>query len=338
MQRAFDEMVAGWFKPVIDWMGPDVFAIIVGVVFALLFMQVNALFLVWCERKGAGHIQLRPGPKEHGPYGLFQTLIDGIKLMSKELILPRGVDIPVYVLAPILMIPPALVAFIVLPFGPLMIIRDMSVGVLLIFAFGSVTVLALLMAGFGSNNKYSLLGAFRSVSQIIAYEIPLILSAMCVVLMAGSFSLGKIVEAQVDNVWYVVVQPVAAVIYFICALAETNRAPFDIPEAESELISGFHAEYSGMGFALFFLAEYTNMFIVSAVAVALFFGGWHGPVLPGFVWFFIKTYFLVFTMIWTRWTFPRLRFDQLMTFAWKVMIPIAMLNLIATAVVIKLVR
>jgi len=338
MQTAFDQGLAYFFGPVIDFLGTDLFAILAGVIVALGFAQVNALFLVWLERKLAGHFQLRPGPKEHGPFGLLQTIVDGVKLLVKDLIRPRDVDWPMYALAPVILLAPPLVAFIVLPFGPLMIVRDMSVGFLLIFAFGSLTVLSLLMGGFASNNKYSLMGAYRSVSQIIAYEVPLILASMNIVLMTGSFSMTAIVDAQSGGLWNVIFQPVAALVFFTCALAETNRAPFDIPEAESELIAGFHTEYPGMRFGLFFLAEYTNMFIVSALATTLFFGGWRGPILPGFVWFFLKTYELIFVMIWARWTFPRLRFDQLMNFCWKVLVPVTMINLVVTAVVIKLVR
>ncbi len=338
MQTAFDQGLAYILGPVIDFLGTDLFAILAGVIVALGFAQINALFLVWLERKLAGHFQLRPGPKEHGPFGLLQTILDGVKLLVKDLIRPRDVDWPMYALAPVLLLAPPLVAFIVLPFGPLMIIRDMNIGFLLIFAFGSLTVLSLLMGGFASNNKYSLMGAYRSVSQIIAYEVPLLLATMNIVLMTGSFSMTAIVDAQSHGLWNVIFQPVAALVFFTCALAETNRAPFDIPEAESELIAGFHTEYPGMRFGLFFLAEYTNMFIVSAVAVTLFFGGWRGPVLPGFVWFLIKTYILIFVMMWARWTFPRLRFDQLMNFAWKLLIPVTMINVVVTAVVIKLVR
>ncbi len=338
MQIAFDQGLAHLLSPIVDWLGSDLFAVIFGLVLVLIFIQINALLLVWVERKLAGHFQLRPGPKEHGPFGLLQTIADGIKLLTKELIRPRSVDWPIYALSPILILLPALVAFIVLPFGPLMIVKDMNIGFLLIFAFGSLTVLSLLMGGFASNNKYALLGAFRSVSQIVAYEIPLVLAALNVVLMSGTLSMTGIVNAQQGGLWNVVFQPVAALVFFICALAETNRAPFDIPEAESELIAGFHTEYPGMRFGLFFLAEYSNMFIVSAVAVTLFFGGWRGPVLPGFIWFLIKTYLLIFVMMWARWTFPRLRFDQLMTLAWKLLIPVAMINVVVTAVVIKLVR
>ncbi|MCE5334662.1 MAG: NADH-quinone oxidoreductase subunit H, partial [Desulfobacteraceae bacterium] len=192
-----------------------------------------------------------------------------------------------------------------------------------------------------SNNKYALLGAIRSVAQNVAYEIPLLLAVMSVVLMVNSLSFSEIVNAQ-HRVWFILLQPIAGLVYLVSATAETNRAPFDIPEAESELVAGFHTEYSGMGFGLFFLAEYTNMFIVSAVAASLFFGGWQGPFgfsfgIPGVVWFLLKTYILIFVIMWVRWTFPRVRFDQLMNFSWKVMIPISLANLVATAVIMKLI-
>ena len=319
--------------------GSDWVRLIVGLLIVIGFSQINALFLVWLERKVAGHIQLRPGPKEVGPFGLLQTIIDGIKLIGKELITPRAADRKLFVLAPVLIFMPVLVSFLVLPFGPNLILRDMNVGVLLIFAFSTFSVLAILAGGWAANNKYALLGAVRSVAQNVAYEIPLLLTVVTVVLMTNSLRFAEIVAAQ-SKVWFVFFQPVACVLYLICATAETNRAPFDIPEAESELIAGFHTEYSGMRFGLFFLAEYTNMFIVCAVATSLFFGGWHGLFgfdlgIPGVVWFLLKTYFLLFVIMWVRWTFPRVRFDQLMNFSWKVMIPLSLVNLIITAAVLK---
>lgn len=324
-----------------DFISSDFIRLVVGLVIVLAFSQLNALFLVWLERKVAGHIQLRIGPKEVGPFGLLQTIADGIKLVGKELITPLSADRTLFVIAPVLVFMPVLVGFLVLPFGPDLILRDMNLGVLLIFAFSAFTVLAILAGGWAANNKYALLGAVRSVAQNVAYEIPLLLAAMSVVLMVHSLRFSDIVQAQ-GRVWFIFLQPVAGLIYLICATAETNRAPFDIPEAESELVAGFHTEYTGMRFGLFFLAEYTNMFIVSAVATSLFFGGWHGPFgfslgLPGVVWFLLKTYFLIFVLMWVRWTFPRLRFDQLMNFSWKVMIPLALVNLIVTAAVLKFV-
>ncbi len=321
--------------------GSDWVRLIVGLVIVLAFSQLNALFLVWLERKVAGHIQLRPGPKEVGPFGILQTIADGIKLVGKELISPAAADRKLFPIAPILVFMPVLVGFLVLPFSPDLIIRDMNVGVLLIFAFSTFSVLAILAGGWASNNKYALLGAVRSVAQNVAYEIPLLLAVLSVVLMVNSLQFSHIVEAQ-NRFWFIFVQPVAGIIYLICATAETNRAPFDIPEAESELVAGFHTEYSGMRFGLFFLAEYTNMFIVCAVATSLFFGGWNGPFgfdlnIPGVVWFLVKTYILIFIIMWVRWTFPRLRFDQLMNFSWKVMIPLSLANLMLTALVVKFV-
>ncbi len=317
-----------------DWL-----RIIVALVLVLAYSQVNALFLVWLERKVAGHIQLRPGPMEVGPHGILQTIADGIKLVGKELITPSSVDRKLFIIAPVMVFMPVLVPFLVLPFGPNMIIRDMNVGVLLVFAFSSISVLGILAGGWAANNKYALLGGIRSVAQNVAYEIPLLLAVLAVVLMTNSLKFSEIVGAQ-GKVWFIFLQPVAGLIYLICATAETNRAPFDIPEAESELVAGFHTEYSGMRFGLFFLAEYTNMLIVSAVATSVFFGGWHGPFgydlgIPGVVWFLLKTYVLIFVIMWVRWTFPRVRFDQLMNFSWKVMIPLSLANLIVTAAVMK---
>ncbi|MEW6663938.1 MAG: NADH-quinone oxidoreductase subunit NuoH [Thermodesulfobacteriota bacterium] len=309
----------------------------IGFVLALTLVQLNALFLVWLERKVAAHIQLRIGPKEVGPFGILQTLVDGIKLVGKELIMARQSSLFLFLLGPVIVFTPVLVPFVVIPFGEYIVIRDLNVGLMLVFAFGSITVLAILMGGWASNNKYSLLGAMRSVAQNVAYEIPLLLAAMSVVMIAGTLSLHEIVEAQ-KGVWFVFYQPVGALLYLVAATAETNRAPFDIPEAESELVAGFHTEYAGMYFALFFLAEYTNMFIVASVATTLFFGGWSGPFLPGPWWFFLKVYVIIFVMMWARWTFPRVRFDQLMNFAWKYMIPIGLGNLLLTAFVLKLVR
>jgi len=306
-----------------------------GVIGVVTLVAVNALFLIWMERKVSAHMQLRPGPMEVGWHGAIQTVADALKLMGKELITPKDVDRWVYLAAPIVVFLPVLLSFLVIPFSQSLVIRDMNVGVLLILAFAALTVLAVLMAGWASNNKYSVFGAIRSVAQNIAYEIPLLITLMSIIIMVGSLSLVDIVNAQ-SQYWFVLVQPVAFILYLTCATAETNRAPFDLPEAESELVAGFHTEYSGMRFALFFLAEYTNMFIVAAVATVFFLGGWQGPFLPGIVWFFLKVYFVIFIIMWFRWTFPRVRFDQLITFAWKILIPLAFANLIITAFIMKL--
>ena len=315
--------------------GKEAIRAIVGLVGVLAFVLFNALLLVWAERKVAGHMQRRLGPKEVGPYGLLQSIADSLKLLGKEILTPRFVDRPLYYLAPIIVFIPSLVAFVVIPFDARLQVRDINVGIVLILAFSSLNVIAILLAGWSSMNKYSLIGGIRSVSQNVAYEIPLLLSLLPVILLAGSLSLKEIVEAQ-SKVWFIFYQPVAFVIYFICAVAETNRTPFDLPEAESELVAGFHTEYSGMRFAMFFLAEYTNVFIVSAIATTFFLGGYKGPVLPGIIWFFLKSYLLVFIIMWFRWTFPRVRFDQLLNFSWKFLIPLALANLIVTGWCLKL--
>ena len=311
--------------------------LLLGLAGVLGLVLFNALILVWAERKVAGHMQRRIGVKEVGPFGLIQSLADAIKLLGKELITPDKVDRPLYYMAPILIFVPALVSFVVIPFGAGLQVWDVNVGILVILAFSSLGVLSILIAGWGSNNKYSLIGAVRSVAQNVAYEIPILLSLLPVVFITGTLSMKEIVEAQRGG-WFIYShwQILAFIIYFIAAVAESNRTPFDLPEAESELIAGFHTEYTGMRFALFFLAEYTNVLIVCSIATTFFLGGYLGPVLPGFLWFLIKTYLLVFVVLWFRWTFPRVRFDQLLNFSWKVLIPLSFLNLLFTGGLLKL--
>lgn len=315
--------------------GKEVVRTVVGLVGCFIVVIGNAIMLTWAERKVAGHMQRRIGPKEVGPFGLIQSFADSVKLLGKELLTPADVEKPLYFLAPTLIFVPVLVSFVVIPFDGFLQVKDINVGILVILAFSSLTVLSILIAGWGSHNKYSLIGAVRSVAQNIAYEIPLLLSILPIIFMANSFSLRDVVEAQ-KGLWFVVYQPVAFLIFFVASVAETNRTPFDLPEAESELVAGFHTEYSGMRFSLFFLAEYTNMFIVSAIAVTFFLGGYQGPILPGVVWFFMKTYLLVFVLLWFRWTFPRVRFDQLLNFSWKILIPVSFLNLLVTGGILKL--
>jgi NADH-quinone oxidoreductase subunit H len=298
---------------------------------AILFVSVNALFLVWMERRVAAKIQLRRGPIHVGPQGLLQTIADAVKLVSKELVLPKDADKFTYLLAPLLVFAPVLSAFLVLPLDRNFVMRDLNIGFLFVFTLTNLSFIGIFIAGWSSNSKYALLGSMRAVAQNISYEIPLLLSTMGVVIAAETMKMSLIVDAQ-HKAWFIVSQPLAFLIFFCASLAEANRAPFDIPEAESELVAGFHTEYSGMRFALFFLGEYTAIFVSSAVAATLFLGGWQGPpILPGAAWLLLKTYFLVFVIMWVRWTFPRLRSDQLMSFAWKVLIPFALLNIFATA-------
>ncbi|MBI4352919.1 MAG: NADH-quinone oxidoreductase subunit NuoH [Candidatus Omnitrophica bacterium] len=308
----------------------ETFKIVLLGTLAILFVAVNALFLVWMERRVAARFQLRRGPIHVGWQGSLQTLADALKLLSKELVFPHEANKFLYLLAPLLAFAPIVCAFVILPLGPGAVIRDLNVGFLLLFALTNISFIGIFMAGWASNNKYGALGSMRAVAQNISYEIPLLLSTMGVVMAAQTMKLSEIVSLQ-EKAWFITVQPLAFLLFFCSSLAEANRAPFDIPEAESELVAGFHTEYSGMRFALFFLGEYTAIFVSSAVAAALFLGGWQGPLLPGPFWLLLKTYALVFTVMWVRWTFPRLRSDQLMNFAWKVLIPFGILNVFGTA-------
>ncbi len=303
----------------------------------LAFISISAMFLIWWERKVSAHIQSRLGPMRVGWHGWLQSIADTIKLLLKENIVARDTDKVSFWLAPVLVFVASFLPFVVIPFGKNLIARDLNLGLLYILAVTSLGIIGIFMAGWGSGNKYSLLGGMRTAAQIISYEVPLVLSILGVVMISGTLSMIKIVEAQ-RGVWFIFYQPLAFIIYLISAMAEVNRAPFDIPEAESELVAGFHTEYSGMKFAMFFLAEYTNMFTVSAIAVTLFLGGWLGPFFPGPAWFLLKVYFLIFVMMWVRWTFPRLRVDQLMSFAWKFLLPLAFVNILVTGLILVLKR
>ncbi|MGM0759096.1 MAG: NADH-quinone oxidoreductase subunit NuoH [Thermodesulfobacteriota bacterium] len=318
---------------------PTPFIVIsVGLAATMAFIGLNALVLVYLERKVAGFIQRRPGPYEVGPQGILQPVADGLKLVGKQLFTPKGADSILYWLAPMISIAPTLVCFLVIPFGPKLQIINSNVGLILILAFTGVNVLALCIAGWSSQNKYALLGAARDISQSVAYEIPLLLSILPIIFMTGTFNLFEIASGQGawPWQWYIAYQPLAFVIFFICALAETNRNPFDLPEAESELTAGFHTEYSGMGFGMFFLAEYAYMVIASCVTAILFLGGFQGPVASGWWWFLAKVYILLLIIIWIRWTYPRVRFDQLLNICWKWLIPLAVFNLLVTLLVIAL--
>lgn len=319
---------------------PELIRMLVCALIVVAFVFLNAMVMGYLERKIAGHIQRRPGPMEVGFHGILQLLVDGVKLVAKELLVPVNVNRPLFRMAPLLAFAPVALPFLVIPFSQKLQIRDFNLGLIFILAMGALNLIAVLVGGWSSNNKYSLFGAIRAVAQNIAYEIPILLSLLAVVLMTNTFSLQGIVAAQ-NKIWFIFLQPIAFIIYFISGVAETNRAPFDLPEAESELTAGFHTEYSGMGFSLFFLAEYTNMFVVCSIATLLFLGGWSGFPLPyndytSAFWFLIKVYLLLIFMIHIRWTYPRVRFDQLMNFAWKYLIPFSLVNLLITAVIVKL--
>jgi NADH-quinone oxidoreductase subunit H len=312
----------------------------------------SAAIMVYAERKVAALLQQRIGPYLVGPKGLLQPLADVIKLMFKEELRPRAADPLLFALAPIISATAAFAAFAVVPFGasttlfglldaPLRLqVADVNVAVLVIFAIASMSVYGIVLAGWSSNSKYSLLGGLRSSAQMISYELSYGMSLASVLLLANSLSLSDIVNGQAGSWfgfiprWFVFLQPVGFLIYMTAGIAETNRAPFDFPEAEQELVAGYHTEYSSMSFAMFFLAEYVNMVTVSAVATDLFLGGWHGPLLPeslGWIWFLIKVGAILFFYVWMRWTLPRYRYDQLMAFGWKVLLPVSALNLIVTA-------
>jgi NADH-quinone oxidoreductase subunit H len=328
---------------------PEPFRVILFIIFAMAFAGLNAAYLVWCERKGAAHIQRRIGPKEVGPYGLLQPIADGIKLMTKQLFLPKGTDPILFMVAPLMVMVPAIMSFCVIPFSETFVAREINLGLLLIFAFASVNVLGLLLGAWGSANKYAVIAAARTVSQNVAYEIPMLITVITMVMVTNTMNLNEIVRSQAGWFfnWHIfrldisLLMPVSFLIFFVCSLAETNRAPFDMAEAESELIAGVYTEYPGMGFGVFFMGEYANIVIGAALAVVLFLGGWQSPipfnpggflgVFWGLFWFLLKLYTLIFTVIWIRWTYPRTQFYELLNLSWKVLIPISLFNLILTA-------
>lgn len=307
----------------------------------LLVIQLGVLVLVYMERKVAGFIQSRLGPVHVGPQGFFQTVADTLKLIRKEDIIPAASDRFMFVLAPYFVFVPLFVVFIVLPYNAGWVAYDFSLGALFIIGASTVAIMGVVMAGWGTNNKYSLLGGLRSAAQLISYEVPIVLGVLSVVIYAGSMSTVEIVHQQAGGNWFIFRLPLffASLVFMVGQLAETNRTPFDLPEAESELVSGFHTEYSGMRFAIFFLAEFANTFFASAMAVVLFFGGWDGvPGIWGILWLLAKSYVLVFLLMWIRWTLPRVRIDQLLSFAWKVLVPFGMLVLVwsmASAIVVR---
>jgi NADH-quinone oxidoreductase subunit H len=316
-----------------------VLRLVIAVGLAVFLVLNGALAQIFLERKIQAVMQDRIGPYHTGPFGLLQTFADAIKLLSKEDIRARLTDAPFFLAAPAIVFSPMLASFVVLPFGPDFVGANLNVGLLYLTTLGSMTVLGVVIAGWASNNKYSLMGGLRSAGQLISYEVPQILALVTVVLYVGSLSMVDITNSQPGLLVNVLILPMAFVTYLIAALAETNRNPFDLPEAESELVAGFLTEYSGMRWGIFFLAEYGEVTVVSAIMATLWFGGWHGPgvdAVPilGVLWFTLKTYAFVLLFMWIRATLPRLRIDQLMGFCWKVLIPLALLNILASAVII----
>ncbi len=312
-----------------DWPGGFWWHFIIFTIALIAFILIMVLAFVYIERRVAGRMQARLGPNRTGPFGLLQSLADAIKIMLKEDIVPFNADKVVHFLAPIASFTPMALIFAVVPFSDGGLLADLNVGILYVVAIASISSVGILMAGWGSNNKYSLLGAMRDVASMVSYEIPLVLSLIGVVLISGSLSLNAIVKAQ--DIPFILYQPLGLFIFFVAGCAEINRSPFDLLEADSELIAGFHTEYSGMKFALFYLTEYGEALALSAIIATLFLSGWRGPLLPPWLWLIIKIVIVFFIMVWTRMTLPRFRIDQLMALAWKFLFPLAIINILITA-------
>lgn len=317
----------------------EVLVVLVKGIMLIAILFGAAAYMTFLERVIMARMQLRLGPNRTGPLGLLQPIADGIKLLCKERFQPAGVDTFIYWFAPAISLFSALFIFALIPVGGVvhiggkavnLQIADVSVGIVFLLAISSLAVYGVVLAGWASNNRYSLLGGLRGTAQMISYEIPMGISLLTVVLSAGTLSLREMVEFQ-QNHWFIWTNPISFLIYFITAFAETNRAPFDLPEAEQELTAGYHTEYGGMKFAIFFLGEYINILAVSAIATTLFFGGWLGPGNIPILWFAVKVAIFVFIFMWVRATLPRFRYDQLMSFGWKVLIPLSLVNLIVTA-------
>jgi NADH-quinone oxidoreductase subunit H len=299
------------------------------------WLVLTASLNIWIERRLLALWQDRYGPNRVGPFGLGHVLADVIKISFKEDWIPPFADKAVFILAPCIIMTTAMLSFAVVPFAPGISVVDLDVGILFVLALSSIGVYSVALAGWSSNNKYALLGGLRASAQMLAYEVFMGLSLMGVVALAGSFSLHDIVAAQQD-MWFVVPQFLGFVVFFIAGVAETHRMPFDLPEAESELVAGFHSEYSGMKFGMFFVGEYIGITLISALTATLFFGGWHGPWLPPVVWFVLKTFFFISVFVLLRASLPRLRYDQLMAFGWKTMLPLSLVNLLVTGAIILL--
>ena len=313
-----------------DWPGGFWWHWLLFTVIILAFVLSMVMGFIYLERRGMARMQARLGPNRAGPFGLLQPVADAIKVLLKEDIIPTRADKIVHWLAPVVAFAPALMIFAVIPFQDGALLADLNIGILYVVAISSVSIVGIFMAGWGSSNKYSLLGAMREIAAVVSYEIPLLLAIVGVVLIAGSLSMNQIVLAQ--NVPFILLQPLGFLLFFIGGCAEINRSPFDLMEADSEIVAGFHTEYSGMKFAMFYLMEYAEALTISAIIAILFLGGWRGPILPPWLWFVIKIIVVFFVMVWTRTTLPRVRIDQLMALAWKFLFPLALVNLIITAV------
>ncbi|AFM42509.1 NADH:ubiquinone oxidoreductase subunit 1 (chain H) [Desulfosporosinus acidiphilus SJ4] len=310
---------------------------VINFIIVVVIIVLAALILILLERKVAGWTSMRTGPNRLGPRGWFQTIADALKLMGKEDVTPAGADKILFKIAPMIVFSLPMLTLAVIPYGNQMAPINLDLGIFYFLAISAISTLAFLMAGWSSNNKYSLLGGMRAVAQMISYEIPLLFSLLGVIMITQSFNLGDIVKAQ-HTVPFIVLQPLAFVIYIIAGIAEVNRAPFDLVEADQEVVAGPFTEYTGLRWGLFFLGEYGNMTAVSALAATVFLGGWQGPFLPGWIWFWTKVGVIIFFMMWVRWTFPRIRVDHLMHLAWKVLLPLSILNIFLTGLGIFIYR
>ncbi len=321
-----------------------VFLGMVGIKILVVFSVVMIIvaWSTWLERRLLGAVQLRYGPMRVGFQGLLQPIADGIKSFMKEETLPENADKTLFILAPIISISTALTLLVVIPFGrPVtimgtemtMYLADLEIGILFVLGIATLGSYGAMLGGWSSGNKYGMIGGLRASAQMISYELSMALAVISIIMISGSLSLVGIVESQIEGLWNCLRQPLAFVLFFICGLAELNRTPFDLPEAEAELACGYNVEYSSMKFSLFFMAEYCHLFVFGALVTTLFLGGWHGPVLPGVVWFFIKTFGVIFFCIWERATFPRFRYDQLMALGWKVLLPLGLANIVITGLV-----
>jgi NADH-quinone oxidoreductase subunit H len=336
--------IAKWFEGVlIGWGladGPLSFVMnLVGVIMIIVFVMIIDVFLVWVERKVVARFQDRIGPNRLGPFGLVQPVADVIKMLIKENIYPQGIDRIVYNLAPLFGLFPVLLIWAVLPMSPTTIGSDINVAVLYLVAAGAFISLGIIMAGWSSNNKYALLGAFREVAQMISYEVPMVIALLIPVIMARSMGINQIVHSQ--SIWFIVAAPLAAIIFLISSIAELGRAPFDIAEGESELIAGFHIEYTGMKFGMFYAGELLHALAVGGIFSSLFLGGWRGfgatsyPII-GMIWFFVKAYFIYWVIMWVKYSLPRIRIDQMLNFNWKFLTPLSLVLLMVTAILDKL--
>jgi NADH-quinone oxidoreductase subunit H len=312
-----------------DWPGNIWWHWVVFTVIILAFFLGSVIMFIYMERRVLGKMQARIGPNRVGPFGLLQAIADAVKVLMKENVTPAGVDKIVYWLAPAVGFAPVLMAFAVVPFANGALLADLNIGILYVVAIGAISTLGVFMAGWGSNNKFAVIGAMRMVAAVVSYEMPIVLSIGAVVIIAGSMSLNDIVVAQ-QHYPLIFLQPLAFLIVFIAGCAEINRSPFDLMEADSEIVAGFHTEYSGMKFAMFYLSEYGEAVVMSTIIATLFLGGWRGPFLPPWLWLIGKVFFVFFLMVWTRTTLPRVRIDQLMSLAWKFLFPLALINLFLT--------